>query len=219
MDFWITGNGRSGTVWLSNLIDSSRSHKCRHELADRHKSWSFQYWSPFPIERWQDKSLRKPKTYYGECHGHIRHYLAPGHIGSERQVNRRAVLLRSPRDLIVSHMNRHNKSMYDLPWVMKSVFDIQRHLITYAMWDRGTRVIWMEDITKNLKRLQGLLNWLKVDLQVNTKSLTPKNQTKERWFTWNDETEEYYSIIGNRFKYGIPDGGIQFLGVNTTRIL
>ena len=208
-------------MWLSELLNSSTSHKCNHEKVDKHRTQSLKTWAPFPIHRWHDTSFRSPKTHYGECHGHLRHYLAPGYVGAERMIPRRVILLRRPRAVITSQMNRRNKTIDDLPWVIRSVLESQLLLIAYAVHDRPSRLVWMENLTTSKRRLEVFLKWLNVSLDIDAESMAKKNATIEavRWFVWDEDAERLYHHIGERMGYGIPEGSEDVLGAKANWIM
>jgi hypothetical protein len=195
--FWVAGIGRSGTLWLSWLLDQSPTHTCRHEAADPHTIISPDYFSDFPVQRWSGGN-------YGECHGHLLRYLSPERPGREREIPRRAVLMRDTRAIVRSWMCRDGHCEDDIGWVTRRVSDLQRKLMHYAESDAACRVVWLDDLTASIRAAQDFTDWLGIGLRVTPEMLKPRNETKtHRDWTAAEERIYQYLVSGcGEFRQG-----------------
>lgn len=199
--FFIAGNGGSGTTWLAHTLNLSRTHIVKHESADRRVDAHAQWFSPFPIDRWN------AKTRYGECHGLLRGHLSPWHAGPERQVPYRYILLRSKRDLVRSWMNRDEHDERDLEWITYSICRAEAHLLAYWRSDSGCSILHLEDLVADTGLLQHLCDTLRLGITVtDPHRLTRYNAAGEYTWDWPAGSMQVYEHIVGRHgdKGGLP---------------
>lgn len=195
MNFFGAAIGRSGTTWLSSLLNESPTHTVKHEDGEPYESRiiPIEQWMPFPVERWEGGN-------YGEVQGYLRRHLSPHFAGLERTIPRRFVLLRHPKEITRSWMNKKGSNLVDLGFVTKEISDAFRLLVEYAEFDPGAKIFRMEDITKDINKLQELVDWLDIDLTVSKRMLTPKNENTSKWFVWDEESKEQYDRITQKYR-------------------
>lgn len=207
MNFWGATIGRSGTVWLSGLLNQSPTHACAWEDAEEKASaelphyWWSSYWAPFPVHRWD-------RPNYGEFHGFLLRYLLPGYVGLERTIPRRFVVIREPRDVIASWMNQSFREPRFLPGVVREVLARTARLTDYQRTDPGCRLYRFEELTTDQGKVQELVDWLDLGFTVTGEMMEPKHQSSEKWFTWDAEDEsifqtelEWFGKSLDSFKY------------------
>jgi len=191
MNFFIATIGRSGSTWLSKVLNRSATHTVLHEEADSRDPGFIHPHSPFPIER-----FARPK--YGEVHGFLRYHLSANMPGAERLVPRRGLLTRNTRDLITSWMNRDKRTIPELSAVIFEVTTQQRLLEAWANSDPEVRRFKLEELTTRLESLEDLCNWLEIGytpVEGDLETVVNANQPKYHIFDWNDEAEELYQTI------------------------
>ncbi len=84
-NFLITGHGRSGTSFLSNLMNKSTQWTVLHE--------------PNNSSNVEEIQNRFSKEYYGEVNSYLRWY------ASKIKVDRKGVLIRNPLEILISTFN------------------------------------------------------------------------------------------------------------------
>lgn len=194
MNFFIATVGRSGSTWLSHVLNKSESHTVLHEVADGRNPDFIHPHSPFPIER-----FARPN--YGEVHGFLRYNLSAGMPGSERLIPRRGLLRRDTKSLIQSWMNRDKRMESELAAVIFEVTTQQRLLDEWAKSDELVRVFKFEELTTELTALEDLCDWLEigytpVESDINT--VINSNNPKNHIFDWDKQSEHLYKIICSR---------------------
>jgi hypothetical protein len=128
--FFITGMGRSGTAYLASVLGTAPSHRVVHEWKiprtrfrdgrlTRFPLWRF-YLARHPLGRWRPG--------YGEVNSHLRRTLDPLTAGPEARVERRGVIVRDPRDIIPSVMNRSGRTEADFETVCETVLGWCDHI-------------------------------------------------------------------------------------------
>lgn len=98
MSFLISGMGRSGTKWLSEILNRSEKWTVGHEPRGAYDIVTFGWGNNLP------KDIVEPfqKPYYGEVNSYLRYWLPyiPG-------IGKRGMLVRNIRDVITSVANRY----------------------------------------------------------------------------------------------------------------
>lgn len=199
MNFFIVGNGRSGTTWLAQLLNQSPTHTVRHEGADKNRPISPECWQPFPIERWAGGN-------YGECHGILRRYLSPAYIGLEESIPGKYVLLRSKKAIFESWMNRDAHQANDAGWIACSICKIERNMLDLHRI-RGFKKLILEELITDLPKLQTLINELRLGFAVTPiEQGKKKNATKNKQFVWTPHVVNVYNRMLSKFgdKGGLP---------------
>lgn len=203
MNFFIATVGRSGSVWLSQTLNKSPSHRVCHEEADESPQSHIRAFAPFPIHRFSEPN-------YGEVHGYLRYHLSPLVRGAERLVPRRGILTRETRKVVTSWMNRDNRKpeIDELAAVIFEVLTQQRILAEWAASDPEARVFRLEDLSSSLTALKNLFDWLDLDYTPVPQDLTPQNQNdnghRKIWFRWDDDAEALLQQLASRQPGALP---------------
>lgn len=209
--FFITGLGRSGTKFLASVLNRSQNYSVVHEwdlplpgfrdrwLGERgggrfpiHRFWLARH--PFPGAR----------RGYGEVNSFLRFTLGRD-AGSERFVERRAVIVRDPRDIIASIMNRGNRTAEDFEPVCEELLKsyarveaLSRHPnLEYERFE-------FERMTSEVDYLQSIVRWAGIDdVTVTERDLGGKvNVNKSHWFPrysdWDNDHRLVYQSIASR---------------------
>lgn len=190
MNFFVTGIGHSGTMWLAKVLG------CPHETPDARCKVTPHAWSPFPVERFwaggQD---------YGEVNGMLRYHLSAQFRGMERLIPRRAWLRRNPKAIIRSWMNDSVKRKpWELPFVCFEVLWHYRNLSEWVAIDKDAKVFDLETISTNPLRLAEACEWLGRPKIVKTADLVPVRPTpkENQWFEWGKDELEVFRTIAAR---------------------
>jgi len=193
--FWITGIGRSGTLWLAETLNQADGWTVKHEKAEPKALRRSTAWRPFPVER-----FRRGGEQYGECHGVLRYSLTPHFAGREREIPKRAILLRDPQAIIASWMNRSQHEQHDLSWIIKTVLVEIGHLLDYAATDPNCRIVSLGELL-SVSSLQKFADWLGIEIRITADMLRPKNATAaaDKWFRWNRQSRHLYDRLAERF--------------------
>lgn len=198
MNFFVVGIGRSGTTWLSSVLNQSPTHHCAHEEADDRSPSVALPWSPFPAERFLEAGPN-----YGECHGMLRYHLSSGvSNGKEKLIPRRAWLVRDTKDVIASWMQRDGRTRDELSAVCYEVLWQEHNLRQWAASDPDVRVIKMETLASSVDSLQRFIDWLEIDLRIGSDDLGAQNATpdRRRWFEWDQESDETFNRVRARIR-------------------
>lgn len=177
--------GRSGSKWLSGLLDQAEGHRCAHEEGDLRNKVVPQPWTPFPVERW----LRKDS--YGEVNGMLRYHLSAQCLGREMEIPRRVYLRRNPLDIIASWMTQGRREESELS---AACHEVLWHAANLAGWAElsGSPVVDVETLWASRKETQALVDWLvgEESLHVTAEMMRPVNagnrRTREAW-AWTPE--------------------------------
>ena len=191
MNFFIATIGRSGSTWLSHLLEKSPTHTVLHEEADARDPMFIHPQAPFPIKRFAKKN-------YGEIHGFLRYHLSASQPGAERLIPRRALLRRDVKSVIKSWMNRDNRQMDELSAVMFEVTTQQRLLDAWAKSDDEVRVFQFEELTTNITLLRDMCSWLEIDYlptEEGMKTVLNPNNPKNHKFDWDEKSEDLFNRI------------------------
>lgn len=169
MNYFVVGIGRSGTTWLSQVLDSAPGWTCGHEPVDpRSKVIPYAH-SPFPLERFLARGEQ-----YGECHGMLRYHLSVGDIGPEMAIMRRVYLRRHPLDIVASWMCGGNRTADELSATCHEVFWQANNLRRWAAMT-CSRIVDAETLWSDRAELQELVDWLGLPLTVAAEHMHPVN--------------------------------------------
>lgn len=166
-NFIITGHGRSGTKFLSSVMNLSVKWTVLHEPQPKGLD--------VPIE---DVQKRFNRDFYGEVNSYLRRVLF------DLDVSRRGIILRDPRSIWLSIANRSSESDLLKKFVRlgESVGIIQSAI------QRGAEPILFERMTTDTKYLQSVLQRFGIkDVGITEEMLTPMNETTEKKFTSIDQ--------------------------------
>ena len=161
-NFLITGYGRSGTKFLSSIMDKSNIWQVEHEPRCN------------VDEKSQNKSHQLNviqqsfyKNYYGEVNSYLRYY------SNNIEVNKKGLLLRNPLDIFLSVMNRRN----NIKHYKEYIHDIAKWYKNFEQWIKlgDYRVIIFEWMTNDVQYLETVLQDFGInDVNVTTTMLDKK---------------------------------------------
>jgi hypothetical protein len=190
MNFFITGIGHSGTMWLARVLG------CPHESPDPRNKAIWHPWTPFPVERFWAAGAD-----YGEVNGMLRYHLSAQHPGRERLIPRRAWLRRDPRAIIASWMDDELvRGPDELAAVCGEVLWHYRNLTAWAAADPGARVIDLETLSTDPAALGELASWLGREIEVGPDTMRPHRPTPpdRRRFTWGEAETATLRTVARR---------------------
>jgi len=115
--FFITGLGRSGTKFLSKILNKSPKYRVIHEWHMPIPGFKDHKMKRFPFFRFVlFSSLFKIQNKgYGEVNSYLRFGLDPAYVGLEKYIEKKAIIKRAPEDVIASVMNRGGRTIQDFP--------------------------------------------------------------------------------------------------------
>lgn len=203
--YFIVAIGRSGTLWLSDILAQAAGHECHHEEMDPRSKVIPQPWSPFPLDRWRERES------YGEVNGMLRYHLSAQFLGLEMEIEKRIYLRRDPQDIIASWMTQGSRHESELS---ATCHEVLWHAANLAAWAdvSHSHVIEVESVWGNKERLQSLVNLLGLDLQVTDSMLVPCNtgnaRARQSW-VWTPDRLGIASMAAERVGYGLSRGPTQ----------
>jgi len=159
-NFLISGSGRSGTRFLSNLMNKSKTWTVLHEpgLAGV-ENYSNQ-------DQCDKTSQRFLKDNYGEVNSMLRR------IFLNIPVSKRGVLIRNPYDIYLSIANRKDVSY---KWIEE--FEESLKIITFALSDKKFKVkrICFDKLTTDVNYANSILKWFGIDdVELTIEDITTK---------------------------------------------
>ena len=166
-NFLISGSGRSGTRFLSSLMDKSEIWTVKHEPG---AAGVENYTSADSIGATYTR-FEFQGDHYGEVNSMLRRILI--HF----PVRKKGVLIRNPYDVYLSIANRRGTERKYLDEFIESL-----GLINYAISkDKKMKKIEFEKLVSDIDYAQDVLNWFGIDDVVVTKEdiKTKVNQTEE----------------------------------------
>lgn len=202
--FFITSTGRSGTAFLAKLLNRSRQYHVVHEWHIPRTRFQDGHLTRFPLFRFvlARRPLGKWRKGYGEVNSYLRKVTSLTAEGPERFIERRAVILRDPRDVIASGMNRQGKTKQDFELLCNMA--IQAYARVIQLLNHPTLhydSFEFDRMTTDLAYLQSLIDWTGItDLQVTADELEHKVNTSPstwfpRWASWDDSERATYLRI------------------------
>jgi len=217
--FFITGLGRSGTQFLARLLDRSPSYRVIHEwhlpVPGLRDTWFQCGWQKrFPLYRFL--LARYPwaaaRPGYGEVNSLLRFALDASRPGSERYIGKRGVIVRDPRDVIASVMNRRGHKAEDFPHVVRRVLTSYFRLLALTqLREPAYATFRFERMTTDLDYLRDVVAWTGIDdIQVEAADLATKvNVNKASWFPRWPEWEKRYVSIYAELEGQLRTGGAE----------
>lgn len=175
-NFLITSQGRTGTLFLSRLMNSSKKWKVKHQPDKRDATFedvggTCSYFNlDFPDV---PKHIinRFDQDYYGEVNGLLRYYF------SGLEVNKKGIIYRNPKDVIVSFANGKGNRTGGQRLVNK-ILDINLvHNYFYDLMKKNNSIILInfENMFSDLKYLKKVLLTFGIDdVRVNNFIMTKK---------------------------------------------
>lgn len=217
--FFIVGMGRSGTRFLSNLLNEVPKCTAYHETpSDRHALVDA-YWNPDKAKKYLDsrerlaaaRIIRSRCQIYGEVNSYLRHHVDALQVRWQPTILH---LVRDGRSVVRSLMNRTSFSPADKNHTGRlsprpddpladQWPDMDRFARVCWYWaytnqyllERKLSIVRLEDIISSYDQfVQQVLQPLDIDLPLaiwNEEVLKPRNVSKDTSFTaWEDWTRE-----------------------------
>lgn len=205
--FFITGLGRSGTAFLAEMLGQSEGHRVVHEwkiprtpLRDG-RLQRFPLWR-FLLARYPFPSVRRG---YGEVNSHLRRTLSPAGDGAEALIERRGIILREPRDVVASGMNRSGRTEADFEALCEDVLgDFARLQALLRHPTLHYETFEFERFTRDPAYVLEIAEWAGItDLSAADVTVERKvNVNKTSWFPrsdqWTTEHHETFATVARR---------------------
>jgi hypothetical protein len=116
-NFLITGFGRSGTKFLSTLMNKSKIWKVAHE--------------PNGGVVTKDNLLRFNDDYYGEVNSMMRHHF------NNITVGKKGVIIRNPKDIYMSLLNRNKNDLE----IFKTLDELNKYYKLFLEWVESDDIV------------------------------------------------------------------------------
>lgn len=166
-NFLITGYGRSGTKFLSTVLNKSKEWNIQHE--PRKKLDEIQFiQNNKKYSSYLTNYFKKNK--YGEVNSYLRYWY------KDINLNKKVLLIRNPYNVFLSMANR--KKIEDINYYLNNLnsafSDFKKNL------DKFDKIIFFEDITTDIKYIKDLCTYLHInDINFDKINLNKKvNQNK-----------------------------------------
>lgn len=213
--FFITGLGRSGTGFLASVLGRSREYHVVHEwhLPPLYHDGQLRR---FPLGRFW--LARHPfsswRRGYGEVNSHLRRTLRVSAAGGERHIGKRAVIIRDPRDVIASAMNRKNRTLDDLEAVTRRILEQYAHLVALLSHPQlEYERLDFARFTSDPDSLRSVIRWAGIrDVEVGAEDVAKKvNVNVETWFpNWADWESAWQSAYRQMEGSAVQDPLLRF---------
>jgi hypothetical protein len=142
-NFIITGYGRSGTKFLSSIMNKSSIWQVEHEPRGNKDEKSTN-----KIHQREIISNSFNKKSYGEVNSYLRYYI------NDLNVDKKGLLLRNPLDIFLSVMNRRNNINHYKEYAL----DIKRWYTKFEQWSEHFDIIFFEWMTTDINYLFEVLH-------------------------------------------------------------
>lgn len=206
--FLITGLGRSGTAFLAEALGHAPDYRVVHEWKIPRTPFRDGRLTRFPL--WRFRMMRQPfgawRPGYGEVNSHLRRTLDPTIAGKEALVERRGVILRDPRDVIASSMNRGGRTDADFEFLCEAIVrDFSRLLGLLAHPTLTYERFEFRRFTSDPDEIQRIAQWAGLgELPLPTDTVERKVNTNRtdafpRWPQWNAAQRACFQTVAERF--------------------
>jgi hypothetical protein len=159
--FFVTGVGRSGTVFLADLLNKSQNAHVFHEPvledffanvpAQYNPDFSLRYIQNFRVKEIYARMKEETPAIYGEVNGAIR-----AHVDALRMTFPGSPILhlvRNGRDVVRSHMSRRTMTLKNPLSLMYHPVDADPWKPYWHKMDRFARICWYwQEVNKKLRR-------------------------------------------------------------------
>lgn len=203
--YFVVCIGRSGSKWLSGLLDQAEGHTCAHEEGDPRDKVTPQPWTPFPIRRWLGRDS------YGEVNGMLRYHLSAQALGAEMEIPQRVYLRRDPLDIIASWMTQGRRDESELSATCHEVMWHASNLRAWALASQS-RIVDVEGLWDSREATQELVDWLLPGggLEVTSEMMRATNAGNRRarnaW-AWTPDRRAVASRAAARVGYDLALSG------------
>ena len=210
--FFITGLGRSGTKYLASVLDRSEEYRVIHEWRIPRTPFYDGNLTRFPL--WRFYLARHPlgefRKGYGEVNSYLRLTLDPERVGPERHIAKRGIILRDPRDIVSSAMNRRGRAEGDFH---DQCEDKVRRFATLLRVLNDSHLHYerfeFRRFTSDPAYVQQIAEWAGIEgLEIPVEVVERKVNTSERssfpqWRSWSADQERTFFSIAER--YGVAE--------------
>jgi hypothetical protein len=150
-NFLISGYGRSGTKFLSSIMNTSKKWTVLHE--PRGSFEEDQYWNNKPIPEKVKSDFNR--NYYGEVNSRLRFYF------KELNVSKKGIIIREPKDIILSVCNR-GKSKEDILLTIRVLNDYYNKFIEWTKESTFFKIDFAK-MTSDVSYLNSILQYFGID--------------------------------------------------------
>lgn len=206
--FFITGLGRSGTAFLASVLNRSSQYHVVHEWKVPRTPFRDGRLQKFPL--WRFYLARHPfggvRPGYGEVNSHLRRTLDAGSAGREVLVEKRGVILRDPRDIVASGMNRNGRTEADFPSLCEDKVSEFARLL--ELLDHPTlhyEPFEFRRFTAEPDYIRQIAEWAGIgDLDVPPEVVARKVNVSERssfprWRDWTAPQRKAFEAVADRY--------------------
>ena len=171
-NFVVTAMGRSGTMFLAHTLDLSPTWSVKHEPPPQNIE--------VPGDEMFHRIMQRFRMHnYGEVNSHLRWCLHKMSL-----VNKRAVLLRHPHDILLS---AHNKRLTEGRGPVKYGHFSRSLRCLDELIESGVPVFRFEDYTTSVDEIIRLAEHVGItDLPVDQIKLNKVNATPRKWATYDE---------------------------------
>jgi len=150
-NFLISGYGRSGTKFLSSVMNTSKKWTVLHE--PRGSFEEEEYWSKKPLPNIVKDAFNR--NYYGEVNSRLRFYF------NEIDAHKKGIIIREPKDIILSICNR-GKSNDD---ILLAINVLNDHYKKFISWTNDPNILRIDftRMTNDVDYLYSILSYFEID--------------------------------------------------------
>ena len=182
-NFLISSNGRSGTMFLSTIMNKSKKWEVNHEPRGEYEE------NLYKTGNSVDKKIIKDfeKDYYGEVNSRLRFFF------NDINTYKKGIIFREPKDIITSVVNR-NKNPNE---VIRIINEVNIFWLKFKEWlEINPKILKIEFnlMVKDATYLSNVLDFFEIDdVKIDNTLLTTKiNQNPQIEFkTFQDIPNEY----------------------------
>lgn len=194
--FLITSLGRSATKFLAQTIHAASDLYAVHEWQIS-GVWSDSRLERFPTARFFLGALVCRR--YGEVNSYLRRFLSPRRKGPERHIPRKAILIRDPRDVIASSMNRGGRDGGDFESQCSHILDDYNKLLAIQKCRSDEfRAFDFERYTADADYIVSIMRWLGASkivddvIHIDGKINTNDGEWFPYWRDWDQSLRKTY---------------------------
>lgn len=192
-NFLITGFGRSGTHFLSKLMNTSPTWKVLHEPRGSSDEVLYKQGNNPSNQVIEDFTQNKN---YGEVNSYLRFWF------HEIPVNKKGIILRNPKNIIKSVANR--KTIQETTNLVNEINYFWNAFHKWKQVDPSIYIIYFEKMVTNLDYLESILRYFNIldaniDININKKI---NSNTFESYPSYNELPDQIKHEY-NKFKWDI----------------
>ena len=193
-NFLITGFGRSGTSFLSKLMNSSPTWEVLHEPRGASDEISYKTNKQYPLQISADFNAKEK---YGEVNSYLRFWF------HQVPVSKKGIILRNPKNIIKSVANR--KSIYETTNLVNEINYFWNIFHKWKQDDPSIYIIHFEKMISDLTYLKSILthfNILDVDVDISNINKKVNSNTFESYVSY-DELPDQIKHEYNKFNWNV----------------